>query len=62
MSESLYGPQTQLAVQNFPISGQRMPREFLRALGMIKGAAGHWTVRVQFFRYAGTVNFRVQKQ
>lgn len=30
--------------------------------GMIKGAAGHWTVRVQFFRYAGTVNFRVQKQ
>jgi PBP1b-binding outer membrane lipoprotein LpoB len=30
--------------------------------GMIKGAAGHWTVRVQFFQYAGTVNFRVQKQ
>lgn len=30
--------------------------------GMVKGAPGHWTVRVQFFRYDGTVNFRVQKQ
>ena len=36
---ALYGPQTQRAVDNFPISGQRMPRPFLRALGLIKGAA-----------------------
>ena len=39
MSEPLYGPHTALAVHNFPISGVRFPREFLRALGMIKGAA-----------------------
>ena len=30
--------------------------------GMAKGVPGHWTVKVQFFSYAGTVNFRVQKQ
>lgn len=30
--------------------------------GMVKGVHGHWTVKVQFFNYAGTVNFRVQKQ
>ncbi len=37
--DALYGAQTQRAVQNFPISGLRMPREFLRALGLIKAAA-----------------------
>ena len=36
---ALYGAQTQRAVENFPISGLRFPRSFLRALGMIKGAA-----------------------
>lgn len=36
---ALYGAQTQRAVENFPISGQRFPRAFIRALGMIKGAA-----------------------
>ena len=36
---ALYGAQTQRAVENFPISGLRMPRPFIRALGMIKGAA-----------------------
>jgi fumarate hydratase class II len=34
-----YGAQTQRAVENFPISGLRFPRAFLRALGMIKKAA-----------------------
>ena len=38
-ADALWGPQTQRAVQNFPISGQRMPREFIRALGLIKEAA-----------------------
>ena len=38
-AEALWGAQTQRAVQNFPVSGQRMPREFIRALGLIKGAA-----------------------
>ncbi|HEX9597673.1 MAG TPA: class II fumarate hydratase, partial [Anaerolineales bacterium] len=38
-SKALYGAQTQRAVENFPISGLRFPRPFLRAMGMIKGAA-----------------------
>lgn len=33
-----WGAQTQRAVQNFPISGMTMPREFIRALGFIKHA------------------------
>lgn len=37
--EALWGAQTQRAVQNFPISGLTMPREFLRALGLVKSAA-----------------------
>ena len=38
-ADALYGAQTQRAVQNFPISGVPMPREFIRALGLIKSAA-----------------------
>jgi len=38
-ADALYGAQTQRAVDNFPISGMRMPREFIRALGLIKSAA-----------------------
>ena len=38
-SDALWGPQTQRAVQNFPISGQVMPRAFIRALGLVKEAA-----------------------
>lgn len=34
-----YGAQTQRAKENFPISGRRMPQEFIRALGIIKRAA-----------------------
>jgi fumarate hydratase class II len=37
--DALWGAQTQRAVQNFPISGMPMPREFIRALGLIKAAA-----------------------
>ena len=37
--EALWGAQTQRAVQNFPVSGLTMPREFLRAVGLIKAAA-----------------------
>jgi fumarate hydratase, class II len=36
---ALWGPQTQRAVENFPISNLRMPRDFIRALGLIKWAA-----------------------
>ena len=35
---ALWGAQTQRAVNNFPISGQTLPRDFLRALGLIKAA------------------------
>jgi len=38
-ADALYGAQTQRAVDNFPVSGLRFPRAFLRALGLIKGAA-----------------------
>src|SRR5712692_4353079 len=34
-----YGASTQRAVQNFPISGQRFPRRFIQALGLVKRAA-----------------------
>ncbi|HHB13278.1 MAG TPA: class II fumarate hydratase [Chromatiales bacterium] len=37
-AEALYGAQTQRAVDNFPISGLRMPRLFIRALGLVKAA------------------------
>jgi fumarate hydratase class II len=33
---ALYGAQTARAVENFPISGLRFPRAFIRALGLIK--------------------------
>ena len=36
---ALFGAYTQRAVLNFPISGYRFPREFIRALGLIKMAA-----------------------
>ena len=36
---ALWGAQTQRAIQNFPSSGLRMPRAFVRALGLVKHAA-----------------------
>lgn len=38
-SAALYGAQTERAIENFPISGKRFPRSFIRALGLIKSAA-----------------------
>ncbi len=38
-AEAYYGAQTMRAIQNFPVSGLRMPRAVIRALGRIKGAA-----------------------
>jgi fumarate hydratase class II len=37
--EAMYGAQTQRAVENFSISGQRFPRRFIQALGLVKEAA-----------------------
>ena len=38
-ADALYGASTQRAVLNFPISGQRFPRRFIRALALVKFAA-----------------------
>ena len=37
--DALYAAQTQRAVDNFPISPLSFPRQFIRAIGLIKGAA-----------------------
>ena len=37
--DALWGAQTQRAVENFPISGLTMPRQFVSALGLVKWAA-----------------------
>src|SRR5215831_6372426 len=41
-SSALYGAQTARAVENFPISGLRFPRSFIRALGLLKSAAARF--------------------
>jgi len=38
-ADALWGAQTQRAVQNFPVSGQAMPRAFIRGIGLVKEAA-----------------------
>ncbi len=38
-ADALWGAQTQRAVENFPISGLTMPRQFIAALGLVKWAA-----------------------
>ena len=45
-AEALYGAQTQRAAENFPISGLRFPRSFIRALGLIKSAAARVNGRI----------------
>ncbi len=38
-ADALWGPQTQRAIENFPVSGEPLPRELIWALASIKGAA-----------------------
>ncbi len=38
-TQALWGPQTQRAVENFPVSGRPMPAEFIHALALVKAAA-----------------------
>ena len=38
-ADALWGPQTQRAVENFPISGRPLPAAFIHTLGLIKAAA-----------------------
>ncbi|MFH1498130.1 MAG: class II fumarate hydratase [Verrucomicrobiota bacterium] len=37
--DALYGASTQRAVENFPISGHRLPPPFIRALGLLKAVS-----------------------
>ena len=37
--DAMWGANTQRAVENFPVSGERLPRELIGALASIKGAA-----------------------
>lgn len=46
-ADALYGAQTQRAVDNFPISGQRMPAQFIRALLLAKAAAANANVELE---------------
>jgi fumarate hydratase class II len=45
-ADALYGAQTQRAVENFPISGQRFGRRFIEALATIKKAAALTSVEL----------------
>src|SRR5690349_11434893 len=38
-NSAYYGAQTQRAIENFPISGVRLPKDFIRAIALIKPAA-----------------------
>ncbi len=40
-ADALWRAQTQRAVENFPISGLRLPRQMIRSLGLIKLACAH---------------------
>ena len=45
-ADALWGASTQRAVENFPISGERFPRVFLRALGLVKRCAADTNARL----------------
>ncbi|HEV8338976.1 MAG TPA: class II fumarate hydratase [bacterium] len=45
-ADAYYGASTARAIRNFPISGLRFPRPFLRALGLIKLAAAEVNVEL----------------
>ena len=46
-ADALYGSQTQRAVENFPVSNLRFPREFIRALGLVKLAAAQTNIELR---------------
>jgi len=45
--DAYYGAQTQRAVENFPVSGRRMPRAFIAALAHLKGACAQVNLALQ---------------
>ena len=54
-ADALYKAQTQRAVDNFPISGLRVPRTFIQALGLIKASAASVN------RHLGLMDARMSK-
>lgn len=56
-AEAYYGVQTARAIQNFPISGLRFPRAFIRAIGLIKWAAArvNQTLKLLDKKVAGAI-------
>ena len=49
-SDAYYGAQTARAVENFPISGRTLPREFIRAMGLVKLAAAQTNAELGFLK------------
>jgi len=45
--QAYWGPETQRASENFPISGLRFPREFIKALGVIKTASAETNMNLR---------------
>jgi len=45
--QAYWGPETQRAYENFPISGLRFPREFIKALGIIKTASAETNMNLR---------------
>ena len=45
--QAYWGPETQRAYENFPISGPRFPREFIKALGVIKTASAETNMKLR---------------
>ncbi len=56
--DAYYGPQTQRAVENFPVSGLRFPQTFIRALAHIKHAAAR--VNLTLGRLDSRIAFAVE--
>jgi len=49
-TDAYYGAQTARAVENFPVSGRTLPREFIRAMGLVKLAAAHTNAELGFLK------------
>ncbi len=46
-NSAYYGAQTQRAVENFPISGVRLPKDFIRAMAVVKLAAAKANMQLE---------------
>src|SRR5208282_5187207 len=62
-AEAYYGAQTARAVENFPISNLRFPRQFIRALGLVKkhAAAANESLGLLTANISGAVQSAAQE-